>query len=97
MNGTSQFATAEIRLMPPSTTAAVSTKITTPVTSGVTPNEVCIAAAMLLACTMLPMPKPARPPNSANAAPSQAQRGPRPRRIAYIGPPTQRPSASRSR
>ena len=52
---------------------------------------------MLFDCTMLPMPKPARPPNSANVAPSQAQRGPRPLRMAYIGPPTKRPFASRSR
>ena len=62
-----------------------------------TPNEVCIAAAMLFACTMLPMPKPASPPNSAKTVPSHAQRLPSPLRIAYIGPPTQRPSASRSR
>ncbi|SST13039.1 Uncharacterised protein [Acinetobacter baumannii] len=43
---------------------------------------------MLLTWTMLPIPKPASPPNSAKAAPSQAQRLPRPFLMAYIGPPT---------
>ena len=49
---------------------------------------------MLLSWTMLPMPKPASPPNSAKAPPSQAQRLPRPFLIAYIGPPTCSPRAS---
>ena len=97
MNGTSQFATEAMRLMPPRITAPVITVSTTPVTTGLMSNEPCMAAAMLFDCTMLPMPNPARPPNSANIVPSQAQRGPRPLRIAYIGPPTNRPLASRSR
>ncbi len=97
MNGTSQLATAEMRLMPPRITAPVSTASTMPVTDGATPNDVCIAAAMLFDCTMLPMPKPATPPNTAKAVPSHAQRLPRPFLIAYIGPPTKRPCASRSR
>ena len=37
---------------------------------------------------MLPIPKPASPPNSANAVASQRQRPPRPLRMTYIGPPT---------
>ena len=97
MNGTSQFATAEMRLIPPSITAPVSTASTIPVTDGAIPNEVFMAAAMLFDCTMLPMPKPATPPKMANVVPSHAQPLPRPFLIAYIGPPTKRPCASRSR
>ncbi len=88
MIGTSQFATAEMRWMPPRITAAVSTSRTTPVAVLLQPNDVCMAAAMLFACTMLPMPKPASPPNTANTVPSHAQRLPRPFLMAYIGPPT---------
>ena len=46
---------------------------------------------------MLPMPKPASPPNTAKAVAIQRQFLPRPFRIAYIGPPASSPLASNSR
>ena len=73
MNGTSFSATAPMRLTPPSSTKPVSTIITTPDTQGETPKPERSTSAMLLDCTMLPMPKPAMPPNTAKAAPSQRQ------------------------
>src|SRR5690606_2115815 len=95
--GTSFSATAPMRLMPPSTTAPVSSMSTAPVIQGSTPKALCIALEMPLAWTMLPMPKPASPPKTANAPASQPQRLPRPLRMAYIGPPACSPLSSTSR
>ena len=86
--GTSFSATAPMRLMPPSSTKPVSRVRTTPVIHAGTPKLALTTSAMLFDCTMLPMPKPASPPNSANAAPSQRQFRPSPFLIANIGPPT---------
>ncbi|CFP58998.1 hypothetical protein FR5810_02488 [Bordetella pertussis] len=97
MNGTSADATAPMRRIPPSTTMPINTMVATPVAQSGMPKDVPSASAMLLTCTMLPMPKPARPPNSANNVPSHAHRGPSPLRMAYIGPPVNSPRASLSR
>src|SRR5690554_7233 len=51
-------------------------------------KETVRLAAMLLTCTILSMPKLARPPNKAKQAPSQAHLRPKPFLIAYMGPPT---------
>lgn len=78
MAGTSASATRPIRLMPPRMTAPVTTVSTMPVSQTGTPKVFSATPAMALACTMLPMPKPAKPAVSAKATPSQRQRGPRP-------------------
>lgn len=86
-----------MRLMPPRTTSPVSTVRIAPVIQVLRPKAFSIALAMPLACTMLPMPKPAKPPKSAKAVPSQCQCRPRPFLIAYIGPPACSPRSSTSR
>ena len=86
-----------MRWMPPSTTAAVSAATTRPVIQVSRPKAPCMAEEMPLACTMAPIPKPAKPPNTAKAVASQRQRGPRPFLIAYMGPPTHWPLAFFSR
>ena len=91
MAGTSFSATAPMRVMPPSTTAPVSTARPRPVIQLSRPKAVCMADAIPLDCTMEPMPKPARPPKMANSVPSHFHLLPRPFLMAYIGPPTHWP------
>ncbi|MNY16046.1 hypothetical protein D3C86_1492910 [compost metagenome] len=86
-----------MRRMPPRITRPTSTMLTTPVSQAGTPKVLERACAMLLTWTMLPMPKPAKPPNSAKAPPSHIHLRPRPFLIAYIGPPTCSPWSSTSR
>ncbi len=97
MKGTSDAATLPMRLMPPRITRPTMAIETTPVIHIGTPKVVSMAWAMLLTCTMLPMPKPASPPKMANAPPSQSHFLPRPFLMAYIGPPTCSPRSSFSR
>ncbi len=97
MKGTNAAATLPIRLMPPRMTSPTTTMVANPVTQSGTLNVVCSAWAMLLTCTMLPMPKPASPPKMAKAPPSQSHFLPRPFLMAYIGPPTCSPRSSFSR
>ena len=86
-----------MRLMPPSSTKPVSAASTMPVSQCGTAKLEFIASAIEFDCTMLPMPKPARPPKSAKATPSHFQCAPRPFLIAYIGPPICSPWSSVSR
>ncbi|MNF88521.1 hypothetical protein D3C84_710180 [compost metagenome] len=97
MNGTSEAATLPIRLMPPRITRPVMTMVATPVTQDGIAKLASRAEAMLFTWTMLPMPKPARPPKMAKALPSHSHFLPRPFLIAYIGPPTCSPRSSFSR
>src|SRR5918993_2887763 len=97
MVGTSASATRPIRLMPPRITSPVRAVRNRPVIHVGAPNEACITAVMLLAWTILPMPKPAIPPKIAKAVPSQAHFVPSPFLMAYIGPPMCSPFSSTSR
>ena len=63
-----------MRLMPPSTTKPTANIAIKPVPHNGTANTLAKASAMLLTCTRLPIPKLAKPPNKAKAAPNQAQR-----------------------
>src|SRR5680860_1474939 len=62
--------------MPPMSTRKTRPASATPVTQNGTPKAASSASATELACTMLPMPKPAKPANSAKQIPSHAQFGP---------------------
>ena len=81
MKGTMKVATLAMRFMPPSTTRPTSTARVRPVAQVGTPKLSLRPWATELACTVLPMPKPAIMPNTANSSASQAQFSPRPLRM----------------
>ncbi len=78
MKGTSLPATVAMRRIPPRSTRATSTAMTTPTTQGGTLKVSCRTWATELAWTVLPIPNPARNPNTAKAPPSQAHLRPSP-------------------
>nr|WP_316628636.1 hypothetical protein [uncultured Brevundimonas sp.] len=59
-------------MMPPIRTAPTSTIMTRPVTQVGMEKEASITAATELACTVLPMPKPASAPKMANSGASHS-------------------------
>ena len=85
MKGTSTVQTRAMAFTPPRMTAAVSTHTTMPTIHVGMPNVSLVSRAMLLACTVQPMPNDARAVKTAKSTASHFM--PSPRSSAYIGPP----------
>ena len=80
MTGTKPAVTRPMTLMPPSSTAAVSTETKIAVTIGSTANVSCSVCATVLAWVMLPMPNEAM---TAATAKNRARNLPNPPPIAF--------------
>ena len=90
MKGTSFSHTLAMDLTPPRITRPVRTVMTAPEITGEIPNVFSTMFVMELPCVPLPIPKQAKPANSANRMPSHFCF--RPLSRAYIGPPIIPPS-----
>ena len=85
MKGTSTVQTRAMERTPPRMTEAVSRHTSKPMSARGMPKVSWARKAMLLACTMQPMPKEANAVKTAKRIPSHFI--PKPRSKAYMGPP----------